>query len=563
MFATPAYALPLRVLLATANADYHALIAKMEQTERITVTHFADKIVCYLIYTCTDEKWAFSDRIAIVHTALLDADEHFIKSMARFAVRLVNADTISGADKILALSVIDCHANRYGNNLCRAAVERALARQNRIDLISMNRALRCLGQETPFSDLRQVVPVRELRHAVLRKLRELAGTRRAPRPDNSALTRFLFVISHIPANERTGAHLLQVKWSITSLLRRDAAYQVMLLVTNEHAGTDGFPWRQYSTANTERINAFLLNEIPETEKSRLHIPRLPEPGNPHFEDSVRDNIDRFSPHVVVRWGGNVESEIFDDYIYASFAYVYCQLNAGNIPDRPFDLYLAHGKRSTFESLPAPDRWRTNVIPLEYKRSTYEREPYCGPPRFVSVLGNGRIEQAFTAYTPAQLAFVENVLDLCSYWTFVGVKNPDAILRTEGLRTAANVGRLRILEHHPDLAGLYAKHDVFLSLPRFTGGAGGLAVAAVEGLVIFTNRESDGANLTPDQLIFDDLDMYFEKLKQIAQDADAKARALDLVQSELYEHTMGGYAQTLVNYCQEAYRLAYRRLEQQQ
>ncbi len=139
---------------------------------------------------------------------------------------------------------------------------------------------------------------------------------------------------------------------------------------------------------------------------------------------------------------------------------------------------------------------------------------------VATVGNRLGVDMDQAYISGMESFLRSTPE--AVWMVVGDLPPPLLSACEQVLGE----RFRHVPYDPDLAGLLTTVDIF-SNPFRAGGGASAAIALKCGAVVLTRSIGDVASLVPEDHLSESSDVYFEHLRQLAQDVrmrDAWRRA---------------------------------------
>ena len=139
---------------------------------------------------------------------------------------------------------------------------------------------------------------------------------------------------------------------------------------------------------------------------------------------------------------------------------------------------------------------------------------------VATVGNRLGVDMDQAYISGMESFLRSTPE--AVWMLVGDLPPPLLSACEQVLGE----RFRHVPYDPDLAGLLTTVDIF-SNPFRAGGGASAAIALKCGAVVLTRSIGDVASLVPEDHLSESSDVYFEHLRQLAQDVrmrDAWRRA---------------------------------------
>lgn len=327
----------------------------------------------------------------------------------------------------------------------------------------------------------------------------------------------LLLIEHIPYNPKTGAHLSQINKIIEGFIYKEI--NVLLLITYEKLRADFVPWRGFSEGLVEHIYSTHDNS-----------PLLSIQANRSFNSEVaKNNISKileFSPSHIIKFGGALESKVFDEILSSNFPYIYSQFNLHNTPDSTYDLYLANGKL-----VHSKENWFERPIPIDYRIN--DNKEFGKELRLVTVLGGERLLELFLTYTSQDIDLFLKILRNVEKWTFVGCPGLKSFFKTNELTKALFCkGKIVVIDLAPSLFDLYSGYDVFVMPPKATGGAGGAFMAASAGLVVISSIESDAANVLPNKYLINNFDELCNTLEEFVASPLKLTENMREIQEEL-------------------------------
>jgi len=297
----------------------------------------------------------------------------------------------------------------------------------------------------------------------------------------------VLLVEHIPFNPKTGAHLSQINNIIEGLLHK--GINVLLMITNEKINFDFISWRKAS-----KKLALYLEEYHSSKQLKII-------SNQFFNlDVAKSNINainEFKPSYIIKFGGALESNVFDLVFLNSVPYIYSQFNAQNVPDLDYDLFLSNGKLKENKS-----KWFDRPIPFNYPIT--ENKTYNDDVKLITVLGGDRLNKLFSAYIDSEIDRFIRVVNKVDSWTFVGSESLiDYFKLNKKTNNLINSGKIKVLGLVSDLLSLYSEYDIFIMPPKSTGGGGGAAIAAGAGLIVLSSVDADCANFLDKKHLIDD------------------------------------------------------------
>src|SRR5690606_7505270 len=123
---------------------------------------------------------------------------------------------------------------------------------------------------------------------------------------------------------------------------------------------------------------------------------------------------------------------------------------------------------------------------------------------VSVLSGVRMKDIFMRYGPVLRGRIMDILDAPkARWILVGPEDPRAVIDVDPrFRKLHEAGKLDVVRFDKNLAAFYEHCDLFLHLPLFTGGAGGLFMAVMAGLPALCFSNTDAATCIDSDFVFE-------------------------------------------------------------
>ena len=377
---------------------------------------------------------------------------------------------------------------------------------------------------------------------------------------------FLLMLSWIPANAETGAHLKQLaSYSQALALACQAGgegpVRIRVMFTYENMTfwlAQNF--QSYSTPGANVIKDTITEALDglDVDFDVIHV--LP----PHFDTTqdwitaTLDKIDAFNPDCVIRWYGFYASNFTAPVIHKKYPMLGIQFNANNPVDRFSHILLNQGDlKETHKNDP---RWRNHLIPLEVlkRRLTFTRAE-CDLPEncfaIATTLSGTRLERAILVLTPDKVEQLLSVFERHSNlkWLWIGITDPESLRNHHPeLRRLIDTDRIRCIPFSDDLRALYQHCDLYVHLPSMFGGGMGVAMAIVEHRAVLAHAGTDPCNFLAPDTIVEGWDVFLQALDTLILSSPERDRIAQEQKAWLDEkHGLAAVGQEVLGYVSQA------------
>ncbi|TRY30776.1 hypothetical protein [Aliiglaciecola sp. M165] len=218
-------------------------------------------------------------------------------------------------------------------------------------------------------------------------------------------------------------------------------------------------------------------------------------------------ITKQEPTLVVFLSGVYESYVARALICLKYKTVFLPTSIKHIPKKNYDTVVST-KDAYYRKLrkSGVDDNRIFKVPVVvdvfHNTAVYEGESVRGSEKqfiICSVLGGGRLLQAFQKFTESDFQTIQNMFQTnCNLrWVLVGENKIDELLSLSPiLMGLANQGKLLCKPFVKNLRGFYRDLDCVFNVPGVTGGGQGIAAAISENLAVVTWEYSDCCSFVP-------------------------------------------------------------------
>lgn len=146
-------------------------------------------------------------------------------------------------------------------------------------------------------------------------------------------------------------------------------------------------------------------------------------------------------------------------------------------------------------------------------------------KIVSVLGGNRMIGYFKKYSENMFSRIFKLLSIENVtWTFIGITDIELLFDVHPMfKDLYKCGKINIIGVERNLLSYLTFCDLFLHLPLFTGGSGGVAMAKRVGLPILCFTNSDASVSLPKNSVFDKecIMEYFDYAEKLINDKDER------------------------------------------
>jgi glycosyltransferase involved in cell wall biosynthesis len=377
---------------------------------------------------------------------------------------------------------------------------------------------------------------------------------------------FLLMLSWIPANAETGAHLKQLAsysraLALAAKARNEGPVRIRVIFTYENITfwlAQNF--QSYSKPGAKVIEDTVLEALEGLDVAFDILHLLP----PHYDTTAAwlqatvDAVDDFNPDSVIRWYGFYASNFTASVIQQKYPMLGIQFNANNAIDKFAHILLNQGDLK--ESHKSDPRWRNHLIPVEVlpRRLTFTRADCELPEKsfvIASTLSGKRLEKSITMLTPERLAELLSVFERHPNlkWLWIGVHDVE-LLRAHDpeLCRLIDTDRIRCIEFSDDLRALYEHCDLYVHLPAMFGGGMGVAMAIVEHRAVLAHAGTDPCNFLAPDTVVEGWDLFMQTLDRLITSPDERAQITQEQETWLAEkHSLAAVGQELLDYIAQA------------
>lgn len=244
------------------------------------------------------------------------------------------------------------------------------------------------------------------------------------------------------------------------------------------------------------------------------------------------------PDVLLYFGGNLnESKILRRVLYKYFPTIFLFTQIKNEPDKYCDLIVPPVKVSFKSSI---DKRKIRVVKypgpfLPDNEYSNRKLPFSKNPSdliIATILSGNRIQRSFENYSDETVKNILGILDSIpnARWIFVGITDSDSFYNAnKELYKKKESNQIVTIEYIDDLISFMEQVDLFLHLPRLTGGGGGASIAISKDVPVLTFRYSDVAARVPEQSIFEDneISLFKEKAEELLKNPNLRVELSNL------------------------------------
>ncbi|MFZ7094087.1 hypothetical protein [Primorskyibacter sp. 2E233] len=380
-------------------------------------------------------------------------------------------------------------------------------------------------------------------------------------------TSILLLLSWIPAEPNTGAHLKQIVSYTHGLMMAGqeqgrSPVRVKLLLTYDNSTT----WlvrnyQAYSRGSAAIIESAVKEALDPEMADNFSVEHILPQHHDRVEDwlqTIVSSAEDFAPDAVIRWFGFYASNAVAPALHHRFPTLGIQFNANNPVDRYADVLLNQGQLDPKKA--SDTRWRNHRIPLEVlpRRLDLPRSAFDLPEgvfTMVSTLSGGRLEKAVTQLSAERLGALMDMLDARPdlLWLWVGVHDVETLRAHDPrLRARIDAGQIRCLQFAEDLRALYQHCDLYVHLPAMAGGGMGVAMAIEEDMAVLCHAGTDPCNFLPDTTIPTAWEPFFKELETLIASPQARRAYADQQRDWLRDkHGLTGVGHEVLDYIDEA------------
>ncbi|WP_136444158.1 glycosyltransferase [Pacificoceanicola onchidii] len=380
-------------------------------------------------------------------------------------------------------------------------------------------------------------------------------------------TSILLLLSWVPAEPNTGAHLKQLASYTHGLMMAGQAQgrgpvRVKLMLTyDNHTTWLVRNYQAYSKNSAAIIETAVKDALGPELAEQFSVEHILPPHHDSAADWVRHIVksaEDFNPDAILRWYGFYASNVAVPALHQRFPILGIQFNAKNPVDAYSDILLNQGELAP-EKADDP-RWREHRTPIEVppRRLDLTREELdlpAGARTLVSTLSGGRLEKAIQLLPPDArgqlLDLFEKYPDLVWFW--VGVADEAGLRALDPrLQSLIETGRIRCLQFSDDLRALYQHCDLYVHLPAMHGGGMGVAMAVEEGKPVLCHAGADPCNFLPGNTIPTSWPGFLAELEQLI--ASEQTRGTYASQQSDWmrdKHSLAGVGGEVLGYIDEA------------
>nr|WP_298056656.1 hypothetical protein [uncultured Halomonas sp.] len=498
---------------SSGGGEFYNFIDVNYSENGVSINDPIDMYIVFLLYKSYSKDPFFYER-SMEFYYILHGNKDLSKKVSRFQVRIKNSKKIQKTHQFFLLFIISSIV--FDAAFLFSFLEEVTNSNDIKSALNFRRAVRFVKERGGFDySLKLANEVELLLTKFIRKRinDQFLTPRSAPVLDSNDKN-VLMVLSYLPPNFKTGAHFRQIKLLCETLAL--AGVKVGLLITNEDSldANDYLKYRYYNERSREKLKNYLvINE-------KVELINAPYIDDVSYCEKVINKFYNFNPTHVIKLGGALESVVFND-LFKKLPSIYRQFNMHNIPSDKHDLYLYQGSGNDVLS---KEKWVESPIPMFFERvnSDYLKEKHVHKEKviIVTVLGNGRLENAFKNYSEKMLGHFRRVLDLNVEWFMVGVQREEIILDIIN-PSSTQKDKIKIIQHHNDLNSLYETADIFVLLPGMTGGGGGAAQAICKGVSCILPNTVDAANFVDGNNVFSIESELMQKIEELVTSAEKR------------------------------------------
>lgn len=362
-----------------------------------------------------------------------------------------------------------------------------------------------------------------------------------PRP-RAGLKR-IAICAGLLRHSKQGMHARLVLEYARNLAATYPDLQILVLVTNEipfKGPLQSFSMHRMTPtyrAGLDKLAKRILGEV----ACRVEFQDL-ELANADWQDLYEPMkvLMNFDPDVIMHFGSKMRNESFivRRALYRLYPTAYFFSQMTNLVDRYNDIYLARNSHplcgdydvSRVRVAPPPLRAEIILHESEGKLSRYKAghvKKSLEEVTIVSVLSGTRMRDIFVRYGPVLRGRIMDILDApTARWILVGPEDPQAVLEVDPrFRKLHEEGKLDVISFDENLSAFYEHCDLFLHLPLFTGGAGGLFMAVMAGLPALCFSNTDAATRIDPEFVFEveDIEGFLESARKLIESAELRKK----------------------------------------
>ncbi len=372
---------------------------------------------------------------------------------------------------------------------------------------------------------------------IIQTLRELTNNY-LPRK-RRALSRIV-ICSGLMKHGATSMHARLVMDYARNLAAYNHDIKILILVTNELPFlTPSFSFAMGRAASDfgEKLERLHADIVSPDLADRVSFEFMPL-HEADFQDILKpiERVIEFDPDVMMHYGEKFHNEsfflrrvLFDR---VPTAYFFTQMI--NRVDQYNDIYLARNdyplvgvyEKSKVRIAPPPVRSaemssiavgkRAVDFPAEVRSSAEDVI-------LISALAGDRMERKFRAYSQETRNRMMDLLERDGVkWIWVGPADEKSLLGVDARFIRMHqMGRLEVRKFEKNLMGLMQRCDIFLHLPAFTGGGGGMSIALREALPVLCFENTDAAVKVYPEFVFSTGDQsgFFERATKLIESAE--------------------------------------------
>lgn len=252
---------------------------------------------------------------------------------------------------------------------------------------------------------------------------------------------------------------------------------------------------------------------------------------------IVDKIIEINPDAIIYLGckGANESFFVRRGLFDFFPTLYLFSQMIIKVDQYNDIYLA---RNNHDLVGSYDKSKVRVTPYPIKFNKSDSDNFVYDVSYVkkspneitlvSVLNGARMGNYFSSYSSKTRLLMMNLLKIeNTRWFWIGPSNKDKVLSIDPTFTNMyQQGKLEIIQFEENLRAFYHHCDLFLHLPRFTGGGGGLSIALLEGLPVLCFENTDPSHNVAKEYRFqsDDIEKFFQTAEFLILNQESRKTA---------------------------------------